>query len=679
MGGNSSAGRAVKVALATAAVALVIPAASIAATIPVETFDDVSATECTLRDAITSANDDAAERACRAGSGSDRIVLDPSLEGEILLDTPLPVLESEISIQGTSPFLQSVSRNVLEDPGNFRLFQVSSEATVTLSGLTMSSGSIFTDAGPAARGGAIHSEGDLTVEDSVVNGNVEAVVSNPGSVASATAEGGAIYSGLDADLTVRDTVVKGGASASLSNPHDALAWGGGIMSRGSLTLVDSMVRHSGATASSSTTPDASGGGVYSLGPTVIRRSSIVENTTAGNATGGSITSFSNGAGLYHAAAPLTVDTSTIAGNAATGSGANQIQRGGGILVTNAPAEIRNSTIVGNSGNNIANLGAGSLGSIAVTSTIIGDSSGGGPDCSATGGIITSGGFNLSEGTSCPFNQSSDQSNVPDLGLLALANNGSPIGMRTMMPDPDGTSPAIDAGISGGAEVDTRGFDRIVDYTGVVNAANSDGTDVGAVEASPLVATLGPETDFGGVKPGNVSEAAVSVRNVTSGNITLSAPVLAGPDASFWSVGANDCAAPLAPNGVCQVSLTFSVPEGTPLGNRTAFLEFGNAQTDPMQFALRGEVLDGEAPRVTIKRIAVKAKKRSAKVIFSGSDNATGNLAYKCKVDSKPLRPCTSPWTVKRLKPGRHSVTVAGTDAAGNEGTKKKSFRVKKRR
>jgi hypothetical protein len=60
---------------------------------------------------------------------------------------------------------------------------------------------------------------------------------------------------------------------------------------------------------------------------------------------------------------------------------------------------------------------------------------------------------------------------------------------------------------------------------------------------------------------------------------------------------------------------------------------------------------------------VKTKKKKAKVtvVFVASEPGS---SLTCSVDGAPGAPCTSPFTVK-LKPGKHYLSVAATDAAGN--------------
>ena len=55
------------------------------------------------------------------------------------------------------------------------------------------------------------------------------------------------------------------------------------------------------------------------------------------------------------------------------------------------------------------------------------------------------------------------------------------------------------------------------------------------------------------------------------------------------------------------------------------------------------------------------KKRSAVYSFSADEAAT----FRCSVDGGAAQPCTSPLTLKRLKKGKHSLSVVATDAAGN--------------
>lgn len=56
--------------------------------------------------------------------------------------------------------------------------------------------------------------------------------------------------------------------------------------------------------------------------------------------------------------------------------------------------------------------------------------------------------------------------------------------------------------------------------------------------------------------------------------------------------------------------------------------------------------------------------RDHSVVVLRPDGA-GDLSFRCQVDSSPKRACTSPQAFTRLKPGKHTVKVWATDAAGN--------------
>ncbi len=93
----------------------------------------------------------------------------------------------------------------------------------------------------------------------------------------------------------------------------------------------------------------------------------------------------------------------------------------------------------------------------------------------------------------------------------------------------------------------------------------------------------------------------------------------------------------------------------------------------------GEPADTAPPTVSITKLKVDNKKRTAKLEFTGSDNKTAPsaLSFMCELDGK-ASPCTSPKTMKKLKPGKHTVTVVATDSAGNQSAAAvKSFKVKK--
>ena len=70
--------------------------------------------------------------------------------------------------------------------------------------------------------------------------------------------------------------------------------------------------------------------------------------------------------------------------------------------------------------------------------------------------------------------------------------------------------------------------------------------------------------------------------------------------------------------------------------------------------------DLDPPETTISKTKVKGD--DATVRFSSDEPGS---TFQCRVDKKPLKPCTSPRKLKNLDDGKHKFFVQATDAAGN--------------
>lgn len=78
-------------------------------------------------------------------------------------------------------------------------------------------------------------------------------------------------------------------------------------------------------------------------------------------------------------------------------------------------------------------------------------------------------------------------------------------------------------------------------------------------------------------------------------------------------------------------------------------------------AKRVFTLDRAAPLTSIvKRPPAKSKRRKVTFKFS----ADGSATFACKLDSKPFKPCSSPFSA-RVKVRKHLFQVRATDVAGN--------------
>ena len=86
------------------------------------------------------------------------------------------------------------------------------------------------------------------------------------------------------------------------------------------------------------------------------------------------------------------------------------------------------------------------------------------------------------------------------------------------------------------------------------------------------------------------------------------------------------------------------------------------------------VPDNSPPETTItKGPAKKVKSNKARFRFRSSEPGS---TFQCKLDSKPFKPCRSPKKLKRLKPGKHTFSVAATDPASNADATPASYRWK---
>lgn len=68
------------------------------------------------------------------------------------------------------------------------------------------------------------------------------------------------------------------------------------------------------------------------------------------------------------------------------------------------------------------------------------------------------------------------------------------------------------------------------------------------------------------------------------------------------------------------------------------------------------------PETAIDESEVKRRAGKAKFKFSSSHPGA---TFKCKLDRKPFKSCSSPRTYKRLMPGKHRFKAAAIDAGGN--------------
>jgi hypothetical protein len=453
---------------------LLLAGAAQAATIEVNSsVDPTDGTNCTLRQAIVNADNNAQTNpSCAAGTGDDTITFDSSLfgqtitlDGNELLISPAPLHTGTLTIQGPGALGLEVSGG-----GASRVFHIATAALptanlVTIRGLKISNGSV------TGSGGGILNQGSLTLDRDYVWDNDVTAISNGGTTNAITALGGGIESSGGA-LAVSFSQISGNTLSSTA--------GGG---------------------STSNTATARGAGIHASGDIAgiltIDQSSIYDNTATATATGNGAQANAEGGGVWSSAGAQTgIFSSTVANNTLSATGTSQQETGGGvetaIQLPAFAAALFDDTVTGNDAANTgANL-AGAAGSsgLMIRNTIVADPSGA-SNCSG----ITSLGHNLAEDATCDPSGTGDLPNI-DPDLLVLGSYG---GSGPTRP-PDMGSPAIDAGFSD-FTTDQRDLTRPWEFINVPDSSGGNGADIGSVEIQgPFVSATDPASPSSNRQP-----------------------------------------------------------------------------------------------------------------------------------------------------------------------------------
>ncbi|HET6631897.1 MAG TPA: right-handed parallel beta-helix repeat-containing protein [Rhodanobacteraceae bacterium] len=310
------------------AVALGIGSAHAANITVLDIGDTGSASTCTLRQAIESANnDDATGSTCAAGAGADVIGFDGTLAS-----STITLANGELSVADGTTLTINGSGQTIDANGTSRVLHVGRYASLTASSLTVTGGR------SPDSGGAIYAEAyaNLSLSDLVVSNS------------SSGDQGGGIYLDIHGSLTLLNSTVDGNSCAS---------WGGGLALEG---YTDTSL--TGSTITNNIGAEDAGG-VYVAEYSQLTAASIV---VTGNSTDG------QGAGLQFFDSQASIATSAITGNEAGGYGGglyaddttvivsdstisgNTAYSGAGAYLTGATSTVSDSTISGNIG--FANAG-----------------------------------------------------------------------------------------------------------------------------------------------------------------------------------------------------------------------------------------------------------------------------------------------------------------------------------
>lgn len=284
------------------------PSANAATTITVTTVSDLVVVDgqCSLREAVISANTDTTSGDCPSGSGADTIAFSPSLPTPAILSLTLAGANEDnaasgdldlrgiLTIQGTDS-----DQIIIDGNGSDRVFEIRPGATIVISDITIRNG----NPGSGLNGGGIIVTGGtprakLTLLNSAVINN------------SAVSGGGIQNLGNGATAIIENSRI---------SSNTAGVTGGGISNTGVLTLLNSTLDQNQA---------RTGGGIDHSGFTMNLTNVTISNNSAND----------NGGGVYNRADAIFLNV-TLTGNQANGSGT-----GGNIFNDTASLAIKNSIV-----------------------------------------------------------------------------------------------------------------------------------------------------------------------------------------------------------------------------------------------------------------------------------------------------------------------------------------------
>lgn len=412
---------------------------------------------------------------------------------------------------------------------------VSGTTVLTITVCTFNSNSAGSGAGTGRAGGAVHARGTTAIDDCLFLNN------------SSGKSGGAIeiqYGSLLLSGTTfsgNTAVLLGGAASIMQGNVTACTFHGNTAgdSGAAVSVSGQNSTFARCTFSGNTAHGRGGGGVAAFGP-----ASFTNCTFSGNVatTGG-------GAGLWcHSSSAaswvLTLVSCTFADNlapqAAAGTTVLLESSQGGHMLT---CHFSNSIFAGTGTSNLAAIGPGG------TSLASGDNN-----------ICTDSTGNL-------FGANDKPATNP---LLApLADNGGPTRTHSLLAG----SPALDQGRPiAGLSTDQRGVARPVDNPALANAANGDGTDIGAFEHAvdpdiDVLSALGGGS-LGSGASGPVADNLAYLQAGTATPFTWRVCNVGAPALSVFSISASPSGA--APNCTVSAPTALNPASPIPVGGIAAF-------------------------------------------------------------------------------------------------------------
>jgi hypothetical protein len=244
------------------------------------------------------------------------ITFAPNVRGAINLTSGELALNKGLQINGPGANLLSVQRSAAA--GNFRIFHITGNYSVAISGLTIANGNVT---GTGNLGGGIYNPGTLTLTNATVSGNT-------------ALNGGGIHNDFGT-LSIISSTLSGNTVSS----NTLAGSGGGIFNRGgTVALSNSTI--SGNTAIGPGGNDSGGGIITNVGTVSLTNSTIAGNSAdlgggIRNINGGTVNSFNTIVALNTITAPNTSANGPDVNGPLTSQGFNLIGNASGATISPA--------------------------------------------------------------------------------------------------------------------------------------------------------------------------------------------------------------------------------------------------------------------------------------------------------------------------------------------------------
>jgi hypothetical protein len=257
---------------------------------------------CRVTDLDTGRSTGSLQRAVRAASAGDRLVVRGTCRGVTSIGKDLDIRGVRAATSG---------RPVLDGAGKDTVLTIRAGASITIRDLTVRDGA-------ASRGGGIRNRGTLVLRDVVVRAST------------ASEDGGGIYNDTGAILRLR--------GSSVVHGNTAAQWGGGICNLGTLVVA-------GSSSIRGNSVEMSGGGVDNswMATMVMKGSSSIRGNTAAGAS----VFTAVGGGIETNGMVTMQDSSVISGNSSARLGGGvHVDPQGGLVMRDASSIHDNEAIDG---------------------------------------------------------------------------------------------------------------------------------------------------------------------------------------------------------------------------------------------------------------------------------------------------------------------------------------------